>query len=80
MFAEKRIDDLIEAGWHVLDSDFDAAAFQHWRKQAFKCLTDLLGPDHTYTKSFRKHVQSLEGKKSLYMGGASLPRPEKNSP
>jgi hypothetical protein len=69
MLVEKRIDDLIEAGWHVLDSDFDAAAFQHWRKQAFKCMKDLLGPDHTYTRSFGNYLQSVEGKKGVSEGG-----------
>lgn len=72
MFVEKRIDDLIEAGWHVLDSDFDTMAFQHWRKQAFKCLTALLGPDHTYTRSFRNYVHSMEEKKNVLVGGGIL--------
>ena len=30
MSIERRMDDLIEAGWGVLDSDFDPIAFQHW--------------------------------------------------
>ncbi len=80
MFVEKRIDDLIEAGWHVLDSDFDKAAFQHWRKQAVECLTDLLGPDHAYTRSFRNHVQSVEEETRRTRGGVPLPRPKKASP
>ncbi|MBI4962754.1 MAG: hypothetical protein HY913_05695 [Desulfomonile tiedjei] len=80
MMVEKRIDDMIEAGWHVLDSDFDTAAFQHWRKQAFKCVNDLLGPDHTYTRSFKDCLQSVEGKKRSPQGGAPIPRPEKDSP
>jgi len=72
MIGEKRIDDLIEAGWHVLDSDFDTAAFQQWRKQAFECLTDLLGPDHSYTRSFRNYVQSVEEEKKPTSGGSTL--------
>jgi hypothetical protein len=57
MRAEKQIDDLIEAGWHVLLSDFDSTAFQNWRKQAFDCLNALCGPDHTYTQYFKHYVQ-----------------------
>ena len=43
MSVEQRIDDLIEAGWGVLDSDFDPVAFQRWRRRAFDCLTPWLG-------------------------------------
>jgi hypothetical protein len=49
---EGRIDDLIEAGWGVLDPDFDLIAFHHWRRRAFHCLSDMLGPDHVYTRHF----------------------------
>jgi hypothetical protein len=41
----KRLDDLIEAGWHVIDTDFDGDALQHWRTQVTSCLSMLLGPD-----------------------------------
>ena len=53
---EKRIDDLIRAGWHVLDSDFDEAAFQNWRREALKCLTVMLGSEHAYTQYFKGYV------------------------
>jgi hypothetical protein len=72
MLLEKRIDDMIEAGWHVLASDFDPAAFEHWRAEAFKCLAALLGPDHTYTRSFRNYVQSASDKTDLLIGGGIL--------
>ena len=52
MSVEQQIDDLIEAGWSVLDSDFDPIAFQRWRRKAFDCLTAVVGPDHVYTRHF----------------------------
>jgi len=57
MAVEQRIDDLIEAGWGVLDSDFDPVAFQLWRRRAFDCLTAMVGPDHVYTRHFENFVQ-----------------------
>ncbi len=71
MSTERIIDDLIEAGWHVLDTDFDAAAFQHWRLRACNCLEALLGPNHQYTQSFRSFVREAEAK-SLLAGGGIL--------
>ena len=57
MRTEKPIDDLIEAGWWVLHSDFDETAFDNWRNKAAICLESLLGEDHTSTKSFKDHVE-----------------------
>ncbi len=42
MSLEQSVDSLIEAGWHVIDSDFDIAAFTHWRKQALDCVGALM--------------------------------------
>jgi hypothetical protein len=52
MAIEGRIDDLIEAGWRVIHSDFDPVAFHHWRLMVFDCLTAMLGRDHVYTLQF----------------------------
>jgi hypothetical protein len=68
---ETRIDELIDAGWDVLYSDFDVRAFDRWRKRAFSCLNVLLGPDHTYTRSFRNYVEAAE-EISLLVGGGIL--------
>jgi hypothetical protein len=57
MSIERRIDDLIEAGWGVVNSDFDPLAFHHWRRSAFDCLTAMFGPDHVYTRHFENFVQ-----------------------
>ena len=71
MCIEKRIDDLIGAGWGVLESNFDPAAFHNWRREAFHCLNDLLGPDHAYTEYFGNRLQEAE-QKDLLVGGGIL--------
>ena len=48
MLATKAIDELINAGWEVLESDFDPVAFMKWRRSAYECVVVLLGPDHPY--------------------------------
>ncbi len=65
MTVEQRIDNLIEAGWYVLDSDFDATAFANWRRKALDCVTALLGPSHTYAHYFRDFVDEAETKSLL---------------
>ena len=57
MKAENQIDELIKAGWGVVDSDFDPIAFQYWRLKAFECLAAMFGPDHVYTKYFEQFVK-----------------------
>lgn len=69
MSIERRIDDLIKAGWGVLESDFDPDAFQHWRQKAFECLNAMFGPDHIYTKYFEHFVQQGGRKDVLAAGG-----------
>lgn len=69
MVAEEQIDNLIQAGWQVLLSDFDVVAFQNWRKKAFDCLHALLGADHIYTQYFRNFVKEWEETNLLTGGG-----------
>lgn len=71
MLEEKLIDDLIEAGWYVLDTNFDETAFRNWRERALYCLAGLLGQDHHYTESFRSWVQGHE-KNNVLTGGGIL--------
>jgi hypothetical protein len=71
MCFEKQFDDLIEAGWDVIDSDFDPVSFHHWRKQAAVCLSSLLGPDHIYVRYFSKHLQEAN-RDNLVVGEAIL--------
>ena len=56
MCDERLIQDLIEAGRHVVDTDFDEAAFRAWRERALACVAGLVGPDHHYTQAFRLSV------------------------
>jgi hypothetical protein len=65
MLVEKHIDDLIEAGWNVIESDFDELAFLMWKKRAFDCLKQMLGPEHTYTQYFRDYVRQAEARNLL---------------
>ncbi|MBI5571183.1 MAG: hypothetical protein HY914_14665 [Desulfomonile tiedjei] len=60
MTLEAQIDALIEAGWHVLESNFDEAAFLHWRTRSYECLKALLGPGHTYTEHFEYNMRQSE--------------------
>jgi hypothetical protein len=68
---EQLVDNLIEAGWHVIDTDFDMMAFTLWRKQALDCIGALMGPAHAYTHYFRDFVEQAE-KASLLTGEGIL--------
>lgn len=57
MFGEEHLDDLIEAGWKVLESGFDIAAFQEWRQLASACVRDLSGPDDPCAEYLRNRVE-----------------------
>jgi hypothetical protein len=71
MSMEGRIDDLIELGWGVLDPDFDPVAFQRWRRKALDCLTNMVGPDHVYTRHFERFVRQ-EGEADLLIASGIL--------
>ena len=60
----ERVDQLIETGWNVLETDFDPAVLRDWRQQAFEYLRAELGPEHPYTQHFHDYVQ-LDALKSL---------------
>lgn len=64
MYAEDAIDRLIEAGWYMLDSEFDPTAYQNWKERAYECVSTLMGPKHTYTRYLRQFVEE-DWKKSL---------------
>ena len=71
MTIDDRLDELIKAGWEVVDSDFDPLAFQHWRLKAFQCLAAMFGPDHVYTRHFENLVRQ-GGKTDLLAAGGIL--------
>lgn len=58
--TEKRLDALIQAGWEVLERNYDQAAFLSWRKQAYDCVSLLVGPDHPYAECMRLNIQEVE--------------------
>ena len=60
---------MIEAGWHVLKSNFDETAFQNWRREAFKCLAAMVGPKHAYTQYFKQYVRNPRRAEILTGGG-----------
>ncbi len=62
-----KVDALIQSGWDVLDTDFNAEAFRRWRTMARDCLSDLVGPQHVYTQFFDDWVRSTD-KKDLMAG------------
>ncbi len=69
MDMEDRMDELIEAGWRVVDTDFDPEAFKHWRLKVFECLTAMFGPDHVYTKYFEHFIEQGGTTSVLAAGG-----------
>jgi hypothetical protein len=71
MQIEHLLDELIKAGWDVLESDFDPAAFQRWRTKAYECLSAMFGPDHIYTKYFEHFVEN-GGKRNVLAAGGVL--------
>jgi hypothetical protein len=60
MYSDKRLDDLIEAGWHVIDTEYDRHAFYFWKKKAHDFLSDFVGPDDACTQDFKNYVRSDE--------------------
>jgi hypothetical protein len=71
MSPDRRIDELIEAGWNVLNTDFNLSALQDWREKAFHFLLAELGTDHPYTRKFSDYVRP-EGKECLLAGQGVL--------
>jgi hypothetical protein len=69
MKIEDQIDELIKAGWGVVESDFDPVAFRQWRLKAFECLSAMFGSDHVYTKYFEHFVQHGDRANVLAAGG-----------
>ena len=65
MSAEHQIDELIHVGWRVLATDFNETEFRRWRRQAFECLTTLLGADHKDTRYFRNCLGTAENSSNL---------------
>lgn len=57
MLLDKHLEALVDAGWHVIDTDFDATAVLTWRREAFQCLNLLVGPEHACTQHFEHYLE-----------------------
>jgi hypothetical protein len=62
MLIERRINDLIAAGWRALGPDSGPVAAQHWRRNVFDYMTAVYGSGHVYTIHFQNCVRQGEEK------------------
>jgi uncharacterized protein (DUF2164 family) len=69
MMSVQKINDLIEAGWNVMEEDFDIRAVCRWKREAVEFLADEFGPDHYYTQYFKNNIRKLERQNILAGGG-----------
>ena len=58
--TEKTIDALIQAGWDVLAGTRDQSALLGWRKQAYDCVSLLVGSDDPYAECLRLNMQEVD--------------------
>ena len=63
------LNDLINAGWSILENGFDPQAFLVWKQLSFACLVGLLGPLHFYTQNFRRFTAKGDPKGLLAAEG-----------
>ncbi len=71
MLAQRRIKDLIEAGWCIVDAPDNDHRFAQWKQQALDCLIQLVGPDHAYISYLRESF-GRAGKLSVLSGTGIL--------
>ncbi len=69
---ENTLDNLIEAGWNVLKTNFDEVAIEKWRKEALDCVAELAGPDHPYTVYFKARADQNSKGGEIHAGGAGF--------
>ena len=68
--AEQKFEDMIEAGWGVMERGFNEDAFLQWRIRAFDYLTEIMGPHHLYTQYFGD--KGLEAKAMSVLSGTGV--------
>jgi hypothetical protein len=49
MSDEQRFEEMIKAGWNVVARDLHEIAILKWRKRSCEFLSEMLGPEHSYT-------------------------------
>jgi hypothetical protein len=69
MCVPKVLDDLIDAGWQVIESDFDPNAFITWRKCARDYVVTLMGPDHPYAQFLDEFLDKEAKTSALAVAG-----------
>ncbi len=63
MAIERRVDDLIAAGFRALGPGFfDPVVVQHWLRKVSDYMTAVYGSDHVYTRHFANCVHQGEKK------------------
>jgi len=60
MLIDRRVNDLIAAGWLALGPDSGPVAVQHWLRKVFDYMTAVYGADHVYTRHFDNCVRQSE--------------------
>ena len=60
MSIERRMDDLIAAGWRALSPDSGPTVVQYWKQRALDYMTAVHGSDHVYTRHFANWVRQSE--------------------
>lgn len=68
---DQQLTKLVEAGWHVIETDFDAAAFLSWRAAAVKCLSELMGPEFESSRYRRDLSDEAESHPGVTAGQAT---------
>jgi hypothetical protein len=58
--VERRVSDLIAAGWRALGPGSGPVAVQQWRRRVFDYMTAVYGADHVYTRHFQNCVRQGE--------------------
>jgi hypothetical protein len=57
MDLTNQIDNMVEAAWRVIRSDFDEDAVLQWKMSARDCLVNLVGEEHFYTEEFDRQIR-----------------------
>ncbi len=59
MQFSKDLDEVIEAGWHVVHTQFDEQAYFFWKEKVHHFLSNLDGPDQTDDQDSKDSIESI---------------------
>jgi hypothetical protein len=59
MQFSKNLDDVIEAGRHVVDTGFDEQAYLIWKKKVNRFLSDFVGPDKAESPKVKNYREAI---------------------